>query len=348
MSEDGKRNSRGFFEERLRKSLRADIRYSVLDFETAGRYLRILTDSIANAIRISKLYQKSSPHFKIKVVLLPDRSVGAKRKGICHVGVAPVRQECRSASEQVTQVLYGETFDTLQVVDNDWVRVRLDADGYVGWVSLGQVTLFDEDAFHRFQALPKVFGSDKEVSLFEKPDKRSPVLREVVHGTTLSVTGKRGSFFEVRLPDAKKAYVSRASVTSSAAADTFSVKRLLDTAYGFRGISYSWGGRSVKGFDCSGFIQTVFRLNGIELPRDSGSQYSSGEALGRNMGKLRAGDLLFFSSNGDKITHVALYVGRNRRFIHSSGFVRINSLDPKRKDFSAKLLSTFVGACRVV
>ncbi len=347
MSEDGRRNSRELFEERLNKSLRADIRYSVVDFEIAGKYLRILTDSVPNAFRISKVYQKDSPQFKIKIVLLPDRSVGSKAKGVCHVGVAPVRQNCLSTSEQTTQVLYGETFDTLRV-KGDWVRVRLDADGYVGWVSLGQVTLFDEDEFHLFQALPKVFASDRVVSLFEKPDKNSPVLREAVHGTALSMTGRRGSFLEVKLPDGKRAYVSKSSVTGSAVTDAFSIRNLLDTAYSFQGISYSWGGRSVKGFDCSGFVQTVFRLNGIELPRDSGSQYSSGKPLGKNIGNLKAGDLLFFSSNGDKITHVALYTGKNKRFIHSSGFVKINSFDPRRKDFSAKLLSAFVGACRVI
>lgn len=347
MSEDGRPNSREFFAERLRKSLRADTRYSVLDFETTGKYLRVFTDSVSYAIRISKLYQETSLNFKIKIVLLPDRSVGSRKKGICHVGVAPVRRECLSESEQTTQVLFGETFDALQV-KGDWVRVRLDADGYIGWVSQGQVTLFHEDEFHRFQALPKVFASDKEVSLFERPNKNSPVLREAVHGTALCTTGRRGSFLEVKLPDGKRAYVRKSSVTGSTAADTFSIRRLLDTAYSFRGISYSWGGRSVKGFDCSGFVQTVFRLHGIELPRDSGSQYSSGEPLGKNIAKLRAGDLLFFSSNGDKITHVAVYIGNNKQFIHSSGFVKINSFDPRRKDFSEKLLSTFVGACRVI
>ena len=102
------------------------------------------------------------------------------------------------------------------------------------------------------------------------------------------------------------------------------------------------------GFDCSGFVQTVFRLNGIELLRDASDQFSSGKFIGKNLRGVRPGDLLFFSSNGDKISHVAIYIGRNREFIHSSGFVKINSFDPHRKNFSKKLFTEFVGACRVI
>ncbi|MCL5268063.1 MAG: C40 family peptidase [Bacteroidetes bacterium] len=347
MAEDDRHNAFTLFEKRLKKSLVVDDRYSVLDFRPTSTYLHILTDSISNATRISKMYQKETSAFKIKVVLLPDGTVGKTTKGICHVGVSPVRKDCRSASEQVTQVLYGETFDALQIKD-DWARVRLDADGYIGWVSLGQVTLFEKDAFYDFQALPKVYVSHKAFGLLQKPGKDSAVLREVVYGTGLSIVRSRGRFLEVRLPDGGTAFAAKSGVNSSAAAKEFSLKGLFETAYSFQGISYAWGGRSVKGFDCSGFVQSVFRLNGIELPRDSGTQFSTGVSVGKDIGRLKAGDLLFFSSNGDKITHVAVYVGKNKQFIHSSGYVRINSFDPKRKDFSEKLLSTFVGASRVI
>ena len=347
MAEDDKHIGFALFEKKLGKSLVVDDRYSVLDFRPAGNYLHILTDSVSHAARISKLYQKETPLFKIKVILLPDNSVGKTTKGICHVGVAPVRKDPTSASEQITQVLFGETFNTLQVKD-DWARVRLDADGYIGWVSTGQVTLFQEDDFYEFQTLPKMSVREKVLGLFQRPGGNSPVLREAVYGTHLSIAGSRGKFLEVRLPDGATAYAVKSGVNGSAAPRPFSLKGLFETAFGFQGISYVWGGRSVKGFDCSGFVQSVFRLNGIELPRDAGTQFWSGIQLGKEIGNLKAGDLLFFSSNGDKITHVALYLGKKKQFIHSSGYVRVNSFDPDRRDFSKKLLSTFVGASRVI
>lgn len=347
MLKDGKRNSHELFEERLRKSLGVDARYSVLEFIPAKDYLHILTDSLANAMHASQLYQDSPLQFRIKIVFLPDKSVRLQTKGVCHVGVAPVRRSAASASEQVTQVLYGETFDTLQV-DGGWVRVRLHADGYIGWISFDQATLMDDDAFYDYQLLPKVYVGGSVVPLHVKPSPQADIIREAVYGSPLRVVGQSGRFLSVRMPDGIVAWVEKSLTSNSIVRGKFSVRSMLKTAGSFLGISYVWGGRSPKGFDCSGFVQTVYRLNGISLPRDADVQFGAGEHLGNRIGKLRAGDLLFFSWNGHKINHVAIYTGKNKEFIHSSGFVRINSFDRKRKNFSGKLSSAFVGACRVV
>lgn len=347
MPDDGKQNSRKLFEERLGKSLKVDTRYFVFDFKFANNYLYIFTDSISNAIHVSEVYQKDSPEFRIKIIILPDKSVGKLTKGICHVGAAPVRKLAASRSEQVTQVLYGETFDTLQI-EQGWVRIRFHADGYIGWVSADQVTLLDEEGFYDYQFLPKVYVADKVIGIFERPARRAPVIREAVCGCHLSVKGNRGKFLSVRIPDGTTGWVEKSSVKNSIRPDEFSFGKLLETARSFLGISYAWGGRSPKGFDCSGFVQTVYRLNGIELPRDADMQFQAGNKVGKHLGRLRAGDLLFFSYNGDKINHVAIYTAKNKEFIHSSGFVHINSFDRKRKNFSRKLSSAFVGACRVI
>ncbi len=321
---------------------------------TPGNFLHIFTDSVTNAIRISRIYEKmfhdvpNSAHriFKIRVVLLPDRSVGNFKKGICHVGVAPVRKSNESSSEQVTQVLYGESFDTLQKL-GDWLRVRLHADGYIGWVSSNQVTLFTEDGFGKYQSLPKGIVVEKVLPFFEKPNTRSVVLREAVVGAELAVVGRHNGFIEIRLPDGPCAYVEKVGVSLNSRGQKWSRRNLLETARSFLGTSYVWGGRSAKGFDCSGFVQTVFRLNGMELPRDADLQFSAGKFVGKAFRRMRPGDLLFFSSKGDKINHVGIFLGTIKEIIHSSGFVRINSLDPKRKNFDERLLSCFVGACRV-
>ncbi|MFZ1081754.1 MAG: C40 family peptidase [Candidatus Kryptoniota bacterium] len=344
----------GLFEKGLNRSLRIDARYSVLDFKRTKYFLHIFTDSVANAIRISRVYRKESADvstlpnasFKIKVALLPDKSVGKLIKGMCHVGVAPVRKSNDSSSEQVTQVLYGESFDTLQIV-GDWIRVRLRADGYIGWVSVNQVTLFSEEEFGKYRSLSKVYVTEKILQLFEKPRRNSPALREAVYGSELAVVGNHEEFFEVKLPDGSSAYAEKTGVVNFSPVEKLSVKNLLNMAHSFQGISYVWGGRSTKGFDCSGFVQTVFRSNGVELPRDSGEQFRAGKSVGKNLRSLQPGDLLFFSYDGRKVSHVALYIGEDKKFIHSSGYVRVNSFDPKRDDFNKKLYSIFIGACRI-
>ncbi|MFA7382502.1 MAG: NlpC/P60 family protein [Desulfurivibrionaceae bacterium] len=94
-------------------------------------------------------------------------------------------------------------------------------------------------------------------------------------------------------------------------------KMLVSTAEGFLGIPYEWGGESAEtGFDCSGLAMTVYKLNGLNLPRNSKAQYQAGSPVRR--ADLAPGDLVFFATNGDAtVSHVGIYTG-NGRFIHAS------------------------------
>lgn len=347
MSGNGKTRSRSEFEGRLKRKLRVDTRFGVLECSPGKKFFAVVTDSISNAIRVSEIYQAHKYGFKIKLAVLPGEEVGRKKFGICRVGVAPVRRFDDSTSEQVTQVLYGESFDVLQIRDN-WVRVRLTTDGYIGWVALAQVSLFKEDEYRKFESISRMYVSKKTAGLLEEPDSSSGIAREIVRGCPLAVAGQTDGFWKIKTPDGDITFVEKTSAVENIPESDFSIGRLLATAFSFKGVSYVWGGRSPMGFDCSGFIQTVFALNGIALPRDADLQFQAGKAIGKSFRKLRAGDLLFFSSNGDKISHVALYIGKNKQFIHSSGFVRVGSFDRGRKDFDKNLLAKFVGACRII
>ena len=85
---------------------------------------------------------------------------------------------------------------------------------------------------------------------------------------------------------------------------------LLRTAESFVGVPYLWGGTTVHGMDCSGFVQQVYRLNGVALPRDADQQ----AMLGRPVEEARAGDLFFFGA--DAVTHVGLATSLNE-FVHA-------------------------------
>ncbi len=103
---------------------------------------------------------------------------------------------------------------------------------------------------------------------------------------------------------------------------------LVQTARNFIGIPYKWGGDSQReGFDCSGLTMTVYQLNGLDLPRTSRQQWQTGTAVRRR--ELARGDLVFFATSGGKrVSHVGIYVGKNR-FIHAPGrgkYIRVASL----------------------
>jgi cell wall-associated NlpC family hydrolase len=129
---------------------------------------------------------------------------------------------------------------------------------------------------------------------------------------------------------------------------TSSAARVLPTAERYLGVPYKWGGTSpTTGFDCSGFVQYVFAKHGTPLPRTSGEMASLGKRLRPEWSALQPGDLVMFAEPGERISHVAIYVGK-RRIIHvssSGGGVRYDALDTKRGKWFARRL---VAARRVL
>ncbi|MCM2996975.1 C40 family peptidase [Paenibacillus cellulositrophicus] len=81
------------------------------------------------------------------------------------------------------------------------------------------------------------------------------------------------------------------------------------------GTPYQWGGTTVAGFDCSGFILYIFDKFNLDLPRTSKTQAQAGTPVDRE--NLRAGDLVFFNTDGTGISHAGIYIGNNE-FAHSS------------------------------
>ncbi len=102
---------------------------------------------------------------------------------------------------------------------------------------------------------------------------------------------------------------------------------IIKTAKKYIGTRYVFGGTTPKGFDCSGFVQYVFKQNGFAIPRTADEQYKLGKRI-KKRAELDPGDLVFFSTYEKGASHCGIYLGKNQ-FIHvsSSKGVRIDSLD---------------------
>lgn len=90
---------------------------------------------------------------------------------------------------------------------------------------------------------------------------------------------------------------------------------LISTARTYIGTPYAYGGTTTSGFDCSGYTQFVFKKQGINIPRSTGEQFAMGTAVKKS--DLKTGDLVFFNTFGNRVSHVGIYIGSSR-FIHSS------------------------------
>ncbi|MEO8479197.1 MAG: C40 family peptidase [Gemmatimonadota bacterium] len=124
---------------------------------------------------------------------------------------------------------------------------------------------------------------------------------------------------------------------------------VVSTALEEMGQPYVWGGTGdgSGGFDCSGLIYYAYGQHGIRIPRTSASQAGAGIPIRRDIDELLPGDILTFAVDGDKISHVGLYVGEGR-FIHSAAkgvsISRLAEDDPTGRYW----LRRWVGVRRVV
>ncbi|MDQ1097792.1 MULTISPECIES: C40 family peptidase [Chryseobacterium] len=213
-------------------------------------------------------------------------------KGICMVTVAPVRAENSDKAEIVTEILFGESADILEVNKN-WTRIRMHYDGYEGWMDTKQIRPVQEEELAR-----------RKVTLITE-DFASVMMKD---GKTLLSMGSEVEFPAVA---SRRSHDLRESIAL--------------TAREFLNVPYLWGGKSFFAVDCSGFTQLVYKIHEVKLPRDTSQQVEVGESL-TFVEESRPGDLAFFENAEGKIIHVGIML-ENQKIIHASGKVRIDTLD---------------------
>jgi gamma-D-glutamyl-L-lysine dipeptidyl-peptidase len=349
---------------RLRSDRYADQRSTIFDIKvrrTEGKWtLSGRTLTAKQRQEAIEAAQSSRLDAKLEIgsiqVLLEESTAWALVKR----GVTDVRREPHSLAERLSQALLGETVRVLEV-KGEWSLVRVERDGYLGWIHSEALHLCSQAEADAYQS-----GCDVRVQagLIQAYTSANGGLGEeagkLTFGVKLPLVQQTKTSSQLRLPDGRLWWVESSGLLPAEywpRPDPAGITFTLNLIKPFVGVPYQWGGRSPFGFDCSGFTAAFWGFLGISLPRDADQQFQAGKTV---EGEREPGDLMFFGSLADEIpdtrqqdrfasiTHVAVSLGGDD-LIHSNGAawgVSYNSIDPKSPRYRSWLREHFVGARR--
>jgi cell wall-associated NlpC family hydrolase len=231
----------------------------------------------------------------------------------CNVSLMPVRSEPVHSSEMVTQVLFGEKLEILDVNNKEWARIHCAWDGYEGWCRMSQLTIIQKKEYHK--AVKYFAGSHKDKLALAEGEMWLPMGSELswLKSSKLKPVREAGKF------KGKKINIKDTSLNC----DT-----LRAAAMHYLNAPYLWGGRSLAGVDCSGLTQMAFKLCNHHILRDASQQATEGDVVDF-LQNARCGDLAFFEEKEGKINHVGLLLD-NQNIIHATettGRVVIDRID---------------------
>jgi hypothetical protein len=280
-----------------------------------------------------------------EVQRLPEADADELVHALVTSAVAPMLDADRVRSTQVSQVVLGNRLIVLRR-SGRWLQCR-SPDGYIGWVHAGYVALRHEtDA----RAWDTGVDGDPAVALGgEVVGDDGEILMRLPWGARVV----REAAGVVRLPDGRGGRPTGELVPLALRPLAFPADgaAVCETATRWLGAPYLWGGVTMGGVDCSGFVQALWKLHGRVIPRDSDQQSRFGEPVdpGDDFEHLRPGDLCFFAEDPGRVTHVVMSTG-GPEIIHASlgnGGVARNSL-VGRRSYERELRRLFHNARRVV
>jgi gamma-D-glutamyl-L-lysine dipeptidyl-peptidase len=326
-----------------------------------GREL-VLTGDVERAeakVDVVRAVEATGVRVTDRINVLPSQQLSNRVWGLACLSVASARELPDHKAEMGTQVLMGEVVRVWKQSTNvnfPWFLIQA-PDGYLAWVEGGTIVRCTGEQVDAWNKGPLLIVTALEERILEQPQAEAQPVSDVVLCDRLRKAGEEGDWYRVELPDGRAGYLPRKAAVDFAAwkqARRPTAENIERTARMFIGRPYLWGGYSTKGFDCSGFTEQVFYINGIDLVHSAAAQARLGVPvpLDEDLSQLRKGDLLFFGrrargSRPERITHVGIYLG-NKLFIQSSERVRVSSLDadsPAREEYR---IHSLIAARRVL
>lgn len=228
----------------------------------------------------------------------------------CKVPVATVRKNANHKSEIVNQLLFGETMVVMKQKEK-WARIKSIPDNYQGWVTISHLEEIDEN-------LARQYNPWVTADLLSSIEVGEQSMHISVGASLIGYDGVTGKFGDIEYRFSGNKIKRNEIISNAENVKQLSVKWL--------NTPYLWGGRTPLGVDCSGFAKNIFKMLGIDLPRDAWQQAKEGKAV-KKLKDARTGDLAFFDDK-EEIVHVGILLS-SEIIIHASGKVRIDGISKK-------------------
>ena len=269
-----------------------------------------------------------------KITVLEDGIPASRKWAQVKLSIATLRTEPRHAAEIATQGIMGAPVKVLQKAD-DWYRVQM-ADDYIAYVPESSLSFKTEAQMKAWRKAKRYIVTAYDSRLVTEAHGDMTV-SDLVMGNILEYKSAQGNWLKLATPDGRVGWVDAADVAelSQWSQQQFSAAQIEKTARRMMGSGYLWGGTTPKVTDCSGLTKVSYLSNGIILQRDASQQALTGKIMkrGTDWHQYETGDLLFFGNEKTgRVTHVGIYL-RDGNYIHCSGQVKINSLDPKSSQY---------------
>jgi cell wall-associated NlpC family hydrolase len=232
---------------------------------------------------------------------------------IINLPLVPIRESDNERSELYSQLLFGEKVEIIEIHDR-WLFVKNKADNYRGWVDRKMVHTLTPEEDERIEKQAKYIVQVPILQCEETTSKQKFFLPggSIIHNDRPGVFTLGNKTYSINSEELK----TKEEITGS---------DLVSMALQYLNAPYLWGGKSVFGIDCSGLVQVVYAMFGIQMLRDASEQVESGRVIDF-LSESGAGDLAFFENKDGRIIHVGILINSNQ-IIHSSGWVKIETID---------------------
>jgi hypothetical protein len=241
-----------------------------------------------------------------------------------------MRMQPSPGAEVVSQGIHSEQVNVIKEADG-WTKIETCVDNYPGWIKSS--TICSREKPYANGDTPVAIINRRVAHLYDAQDTIYGPLITLPFESKLEVTDKlndpKSRWIKVSLVDGRDAYVQRGDVKLDNR--PLDIEEVVNLCQSFLGLPYTWGGRSGFGYDCSGFVQMLYRQMGINLPRDSKDQIKCKNCKPVSLDNLQTGDLIFFGYSENSPKHVGFYLGDDN-FIHATvrenaPYLRISNLN---------------------